>query len=158
MNEQRTGSKSCPLCGQENNPAFRQCWKCGRAFPSDTFIPMKKQKSLSPKQFITALSNVCILGGIGILFLQSFHWLKAGHWREVTVLDCLHGFSQTVAGARVYEHFSQWLYSPGHWKGLSSIVKGLFDMPGSLCLIGFGLLFAFIARRDVEPLRRDKGT
>ena len=84
----------------------------------------------------------CVLGALGVLAFQIYHYLKYGSWMALSVLDILKGSRHRVGCA------------PGpDWFGLH---QSLDWVPLSAALFVLGAIVAWIGR-GLEGARRNRG-
>jgi hypothetical protein len=112
-------------------------------FPLPRSYQKSAQSESSPPSRVTKevgvvigllISGIPILGGIGIIGLQNYAWLRKGYWPPL----CLLGGLQIL-------FTSSWLTNPRDWLGLQSVLSKI-SLSVALLAIGYcSFWMAFLA-------------
>ena len=73
----------------------------------------------------------CVLGALGVLAFQIYHYLRYGSWIALSVLDVLKGVG------------IEWALRPADWAGLHQFLDWV---PLSAALLVLGVVIAWIGR------------
>jgi len=94
---------------------------------------------------ILLIGRLLMLGGLGILVYQGYHWFRYGTWNSLSLNDALWSLNWILPYS-LYD----WLAKPTDWAGINKIILYLLaHIPAFACLIITGMIIAWI----VKPLR-----
>jgi hypothetical protein len=75
-----TEPTKCPICGENNNPEFQECWKCHCSFSQGMSVKIVKIQDPNVKNGLRRMSQLCNLYLIMLisLFILLVFWSSIG--------------------------------------------------------------------------------